>query len=272
MDKDKYFYDFLNRCIPLLTKEGVDKLRNSSIAIAGCGGAGGAAAITLARMGVGNFTLADPGIFDEPDINRQWAANIHNLGRNKTDAYEEMLLDINPLVSIKKYREGVADNNVTDFLDGVDLVIDCLDIAVSTHLRSTLHEEARKNGAYSLVAPILSFGAIFCCSAPTGMSMERIVKMIEKGGTGEKFPNIFRKVFMPQHLDIIENMIATHKIPSVPISSMIAAAMLATESILILLDKIIVGSRKPICLPKVIITDFFRLAYHIVDIDTLPLE
>lgn len=272
MDKEKYFYDFLNRCIPLLSEEGIEKLRKSSVAIAGCGGVGGAAAVTLARMGVGSFKLADPGVFDEPDINRQWAANVPNLGRNKTDAYEEMLLAINPQITIKKYPEGVTESNVENFLDNVDLVIDCLDIAVSANLRRELYRQARKNGIYSMTAPILSFGTIFCCSSPTGMSMDKIVEMIDKGGAQAKFPNILRKIFMPQHLDIIESRIKTHKIPSVPISSMVAASIVATESILILLKNIIPGARKPVCLPRVILADFFRLSYAVVDIENIPLE
>jgi len=272
MVKETYFYDFLNRCIPLLTEEGVNKLKGSRVAIAGCGGAGGASAVTLARMGVGNFSLADPGVFDEPDINRQWAANIKNLGRKKTDGYEEMLLNINPQIKIKKYSEGVTNENVSDFLSGADLIIDCLDIAVSASLRGKVYEEARRMGIYSLTAPILSFGAIFFCSSPTGMSMDKIVRMIYREDSDGKFPKILHKIFMPQHLDIIESRIPTHKIPSVPISSMIAAAMISTESILILLGKLVPGARKPICLPKVIAVDFFRLSYYIVDIDSIPLQ
>lgn len=272
MEKQDYFYEYLNRCIPLLTEEGVEKLRSSCVAVAGCGGAGGAAAITLARMGVSNFRLADPGVFDAPDINRQWAANIPNLGRNKTDAYEEMLKNINPEISVKKYPEGLTETNITDFLSGADLVIDCLDTAVSAELRGKLYKKARENGIYSLTAPILSFGTIFCCSSPTGMPMDKIVNMIGKGGSGEKFPAALRKIFMPQHLDIIESKIATHKIPSVPISSMIAASVIATESTLILLGKIMPGARKPVCLPKVLAVDFFRLSYFLIDIENIPLD
>lgn len=272
MTQENYFYEFLNRCIPLLTEEGVNKLRASTVAVAGCGGAGGASAITLARMGVGKFKLADPGIFDAPDINRQWAANTHNLGRNKTDGYEDMLLSINPEIQVKKYKDGITENSIEDFLEGADLLIDCLDISVSAQLMSKLHEQTRQKQIYGLASLILSFGAICYCSSPFGMSMERLIKMLDSGTAGSKLPAILKTVFMPQHLDIIESKIHTHKIPSVPISSMVAAAVLSTESVLILLGKIIPGARKPICLPKLIIADFFRLSFYVVDIDTIPFE
>lgn len=268
-DKKKYFYDFLDRCIPLLTREGVEKLEKSSVAIAGCGGVGGALAVTLARMGVGNFKLADPGLFDPPDINRQWAANIPNLGKNKTDAYEEMLLGINPEINIKKYPEGITGSNVRDFLEGADLLIDCLDIAVSPKLRGELFKQARKNNIYSISSPIIGFGTVFCCSSPAGMPMDKLVNMVDKGGSLAKLPRGLWNIFMPQHLDIIESRLSTHKVPSVPISPMISASISATESILILLGDIVPGARKPVCLPKIIVTDFFRLSYHVVDINNL---
>jgi len=269
IDKEKYFYDFLNRCIPLLTEEGINKLRLSTVAIAGCGGAGGASAITLARMGMGNFKLADPGLFDEPDTNRQWACNVSNLGRNKTDSYEEMLLNINPGIKVKKYSEGLTEQNLTDFLEGADLLIDCLDIAVSVQLRLKMYQQGRKNGIYCLVAPILSFGTMFFCASPDGMPMDRVVELIDEGGNKSKFPPILREVFMPEHLDIIESRIATHKIPSVAVSSILAASVLATESTMILLGKIIPGARKPLCLPKVLAMDLFRLSFYVVDIGSI---
>ncbi len=272
MDNEKYFHDYLNRCIPLLTEKGVKKLRDATVAVAGCGGAGGASAITLARMGVGKFKLADPGVFDAPDINRQWAANIPNLGRNKTEGYEDALLAINPDIEVKKYEEGVTGTNIVDFLEGADLLIDCLDISVSASLMSRMHEQARQQKIYSAASIILGFGAICYCSSPFGMPMERLVRMLDSGTAESKFPSILRTVFMPQHLDIIEKKIPTHKLPSVPISCMVAAAVLSTEIILILLGKLLPGARKPVCLPRLIIADFLRLSYQVVDIDSIPLE
>ncbi|MCM8775307.1 MAG: ThiF family adenylyltransferase, partial [Candidatus Omnitrophica bacterium] len=51
---------FLNRSLPFLTPEGADILKGKAIAIAGCGGVGGIMAVTFARLGIGNFHLADP--------------------------------------------------------------------------------------------------------------------------------------------------------------------------------------------------------------------
>ncbi|MBA4388702.1 MAG: hypothetical protein C0404_12025, partial [Verrucomicrobia bacterium] len=163
---DGYFLQFLNRTVRMIGREAVDTLRTRRVAIAGCGGVGGAACITLARMGVGRFTLADPGLFDEPDINRQWAANGGTLGKNKTAVHEEILHTINPDVEVRSFSDGVTEENIEAFLDGADLVVDCLDIAVPGHLRSGMSRRAWERGMYCISAPTLGFGGFVITASP----------------------------------------------------------------------------------------------------------
>ena len=85
---DAYFDEFLNRTSRLIEPRLLKRLRQSRLLIAGCGGVGGAVALTLARLGVGQLVLADPGVFDAPDVNRQWAADSDTLGRNKAEVVE----------------------------------------------------------------------------------------------------------------------------------------------------------------------------------------
>jgi len=39
-----------------------------------------------------------------------------------------------------------------------------------------------------------------------------------------------------------------------------------------LLGNMIPGARKPVCLPKVILADLFKLTFYVVDIESIPLE
>src|SRR5215510_5748214 len=80
----------------LITEAEQQKLRNSRVAIAGMGGVGGVHLITLARLGIGKFTIADPDVFEVANFNRQYGATISNLGRNKAEAMAEAALEINP--------------------------------------------------------------------------------------------------------------------------------------------------------------------------------
>ena len=61
-------------------------LQQSRVAIAGMGGVGGVHLITLARLGVGQFSIADPDRFDVSNFNRQYGATLSQLGRNKAEA------------------------------------------------------------------------------------------------------------------------------------------------------------------------------------------
>jgi len=100
------------------------------VAIAGLGGVGGAHLLTLTRLGIGHFNVADFDHFELHNFNRQVGANIHSVGRAKVDVMAEMALAINPGLDIRKFADGVNDGNVERFLDGVDLYVDGLDFFV----------------------------------------------------------------------------------------------------------------------------------------------
>src|SRR5687767_1077946 len=86
-----------------------EKLRNSRVAIAGMGGVGGAHLLTLARMGIGAFNIADPDVFEVANFNRQVGATISNLGRNKAEAMADAVADVNPQVKLNVFAEAVDE-------------------------------------------------------------------------------------------------------------------------------------------------------------------
>ncbi|MGE4293910.1 MAG: ThiF family adenylyltransferase, partial [Desulfovibrio sp.] len=78
---------FLDRAAPLLGEDGLAVLRDKTIAFAGLGGVGGGAFLALVRCGLGHFRLAENGVFDPPDMNRQAAAFGTTMDRPKLDVY-----------------------------------------------------------------------------------------------------------------------------------------------------------------------------------------
>jgi hypothetical protein len=76
-------------------------LRSSRVLVCGVGGMGGAAAHTLARVGVGRLTITDPDFFDASNLNRQTFANIDTLGAPKAEATRAALLRINPTLDVR---------------------------------------------------------------------------------------------------------------------------------------------------------------------------
>lgn len=264
-DTENFKPEFLNRSFPLLTPEGIRHLGLKKVVVAGCGGVGGAMAITLARMGIRKFHLADPAPFDEPDMNRQWGAFRKNLGRPKVDIYREMILDIHPDAEIKIFPKGVTATNHDGFLEGADILVDCLDASVPYELRDTMHRKARAKRIFSCVGPVLGFGCVAICSHPDQMSMEAWTQSFKHTKEKTEFPEILNKIYMPEHLDVIAKSLPIGKIPSLSVGPVIATALLATECMAYLLDGIIPGSRKPVVLPKVMFFDLYRMSYYLLD-------
>ncbi|MEN5147950.1 ThiF family adenylyltransferase [Pseudomonas orientalis] len=265
MSKD----EMLNRSMPLLTEAGIEKLAGCRVVIAGCGGVGGAMALTLCRMGVETFRLADPGVFDPPDMNRQWAATGSSMGRNKALVYRELILDLNPLAKVEIYVEGVTDHNQAEFLSGADIMVDCLDANVPHALRESLHRKARQLGVFSVVGPIMGFGCFALCSSPQGLAMDYWLQTLKAAKEQGKLPPIFDEIFVPQHMQAIVKSLEIGKVPTVAVGPLIATSLLATECVNYLLHDIAPGFRAPIVLPNVMFFDLNRMNHKVIDISAL---
>src|SRR5690349_21364591 len=116
-----------SRNIGWVTPQEQEVLRHKRIAIAGMGGVGGVHLLTLARLGVGAFNIADFDLFNLVNFNRQVGATVSNLGRQKTDVLVEMARDINPELVIRIFPDGINEDNLSVFFSDVDLYVDGLD-------------------------------------------------------------------------------------------------------------------------------------------------
>ena len=147
-------------------------LRARRVAIAGMGGVGGAHLLTLARFGIGAFTIADFDGFELANFNRQAGATVATLGRPKIEVLEEMARAINPELHIRRFDRGVSLTEVDDFLDGADLFVDGLDF-FEIPVRERVFARAAERGIPALTAAPLGMGAGFLAFLPGGMSFER---------------------------------------------------------------------------------------------------
>jgi tRNA threonylcarbamoyladenosine dehydratase len=261
---------YLQRTGALLGSDAVRTLRGATVAIPGCGGVGGATAVLLARTGIGGFILADPGEFDPPDMNRQWGATVSTLGQNKARVYERLLRDINPSVRIRTYPQGITDDNVDDFLDGADVVVDGLDFAVPLPLRLRLYANARKRGLYCLSSPIIGMATVMMCAAPDGMPLDApIDALVARLKRTARLPDGFRSHLLPDHVEALERGVAAGTIPSIGIAPAFSAGFVSSEVALILLRRQFPHWRAPIALPDVLVIEAIRPNCRVVDFDEL---
>ncbi|MCY9512922.1 tRNA threonylcarbamoyladenosine dehydratase [Paenibacillus apiarius] len=76
--------------------EGLEKLKNSTVAVLGIGGVGSIAAEALARTGVGRIILIDKDVVDITNLNRQIHALTTTVGQKKAELMQERIKLINP--------------------------------------------------------------------------------------------------------------------------------------------------------------------------------
>ncbi len=112
----------------LLGKESLGKLAQANVLVVGLGGVGAYAAELICRAGVGSMTIVDGDRVKETNINRQLVALNTTIGRNKTEALAERLLDINPDLKLTMFAEFIKDERVIEIIDrGYDYIVDAID-------------------------------------------------------------------------------------------------------------------------------------------------
>ena len=111
--------------------EGLNKLKNTTVAILGVGGVGSFAAEACARSGVGRIILVDKDNVDITNINRQLVAYLSTVGKSKSAVMKERIADISkthtdPLAKVirtKLRKEGIKKGVTVVFSDESPIVI-----------------------------------------------------------------------------------------------------------------------------------------------------
>jgi molybdopterin/thiamine biosynthesis adenylyltransferase len=107
--------------------EGQIKLLNSTVAVIGAGGLGGGVVEGLARMGVGRIVVVDGDTFVDHNFNRQLLSKESAVGQPKAEAAKARVADINAAVEVVAHTTYLTQENLTEILTGVDVVVDALD-------------------------------------------------------------------------------------------------------------------------------------------------
>lgn len=104
------------------------RLRQSSVAVIGLGGAGSLLAHALTAVGVGALTLVDGDTVEESNLVRQILYNPDQSGRGKADCLAEQLQRFSPHTQYRVLREYVhSEQDVQDCIEGADFVAVCAD-------------------------------------------------------------------------------------------------------------------------------------------------
>ena len=106
----------------------MEKLSKCHVAIFGVGGVGGYVAESLARTGIGKFTLIDNDTVNLSNFNRQIVANKETLGKYKVDVMKERILSINDKAVVEVKKIFVLPENIDEIdFNQFDYIVDAID-------------------------------------------------------------------------------------------------------------------------------------------------
>jgi molybdopterin/thiamine biosynthesis adenylyltransferase/nitroreductase len=173
-------------------------LRGKRVAIAGMGGVGGVHLITLTRLGIGAFHIADFDRFSLANFNRQYGAAVETIDHAKADVMEAKALAINPQLKISRFDQGVNEGNLDVFLSGVDLYVDGLDFFV-LDVRRKVFARCHALGIPTVTAGPIGMGTSLLAFVPNGMSFEQYFRMEGRTAQQQQLRFLFGLVPKPVH-------------------------------------------------------------------------
>ena len=174
--EDFSYDEAFSRNLGWVTEAEQARLRHARVCIAGLGGVGGVYLLTLARLGVGAFSIADFDSFALANFNRQAGAAVSSLARPKIDVMVEMARDINPELDIRVFRHGLDPGNLDGFLDGADAYLDGLDF-FALDIRRRVFAQCWERGIPAVTVAPLGMGAALLNFVPGRMSFEDYFRM-----------------------------------------------------------------------------------------------
>lgn len=217
-----------------------EQLRQKTVAIAGMGGVGGVHLLTLARLGVGGFHIADFDRFSLANFNRQAGAMLSTVDRPKAEVMAELARDINPELRLTSFNTGVTEENLDDFLSGAHLYVDGLDFFAFRARRLIFAACARRGIPAITVAPV-GMGAALLVFLPGRMTFEEYFRW--ENHDEDEMALRFLVGLTPAGLhrrdmaDISRVDLPARKTPSTIMGCQLAAGVAGTEALKILLGR-----------------------------------
>lgn len=229
-----------SRNIGWVTKTEQEVLRHKRVAIAGMGGVGGAHLLTLTRLGIGSFHIADFDTFDLVNFNRQAGASMSSLGQPKAEVMADLAREINPELDIRIFPEGVIETNLSEFFTNIDIYIDGLDFFAFS-ARELVFEACARLGIPAVTVAPLGMGAALLNFLPGGMTFEEYFRLKNRPEEEKALrfllglsPAMLQRSYLADSSTVD---LAARRGPSTGMACQLCAGIAATEALKILLKR-----------------------------------
>jgi len=240
----------------IFEKETQGKIKKSKIAILGCGGVGGSVAVLLARSGVENFTISDPGDYEITNLNRQIGCFMDTLKEKKVEVIRRDILRINPDAKVKAIK-NITINELEEIIKEDDIAIPAADDFALSIVMVRLAKKVGKPSVIGYPTGALTRICVFmpdspdpeeCFGLPAGQSYETLEELTAKSvyrKLGEKFLRYYREEGEWTE-DWFNNFIDT----KVSLPQIAPIVWLTSSFVTIEILKIITGKWDPVVAPK----------------------
>ena len=113
----------------LVGDDGITRLQQCNVFLAGCGGVGGHCAEALVRSGIGKITLCDHDVVSSTNKNRQLIALDSTIGKSKVRELANRLHDVNANCTVTAMDAFLLPEDMEGILSmqRYDYVVDCID-------------------------------------------------------------------------------------------------------------------------------------------------
>lgn len=241
MDASRFDYaTAFSRNIGWVTEAEQAQIGSKQVVIAGMGGVGGFHLLTLARLGVQHFRIADLDTFELANFNRQAGASMATLGRHKAEALAEMALEINPRADIRIFPDGVNPQNLAEFFSGADLYVDGLDF-FAFQAREEVFAHCHARGIPAITVAPLGMSAALLNFLPGQASFEDYFRLQGKGELEKAVhflvglaPNALHRHYLADRSRV---NLAERRGPSTVMACSLCAGVAGTEALKILLGR-----------------------------------
>ena len=151
--------------LPEIGREGVKRLRGSSVLVVGAGALGCIAAMYLAAAGVGRIGVADFDTIGLSNLQRQLSYTEDDIGRPKAGTLASKLKAINSDVGVEVIGTMLTKGNIDEYVGRYDIVVEGSDNPSTKYLVS---DTARAHGKPCVIGGVRGFIGQITTQLPQG--------------------------------------------------------------------------------------------------------
>jgi len=254
-----FYTEMVGRNIGIVSSEEQERLRETCIAVAGCGGMGGLSAEQLIRLGVGHVKIADFDNFETHNLSRQCGSTFSNVGQHKAEVLARYFREINPELDLEVFTDGIQEENVEKFIEDAETVIDGIDYSCFYNT-VILHRVARKKGLCVVSPNAIGFGANVFIFGPQTMSIEEYTGLSRSASREEiesfKIPIEKFAPYFPSYADpevARKAALGEISIPNIVMPQHLGTAIAVSEAVMIVLGRVKPPSGPD---PRIFVMDF----------------